>query len=120
MSFSLRVPVETNEYMLAMRLAVGAVCEAKGLDLDTAEDFKVCVNEGVLILKRSGFASCEITFEEGKDALVCSISGESPSGSVLSDEENEISFALLSALVDDVKVSSEGEKVNRIQLFKSL
>ena len=44
-----------SEYMTALRLVTGAVCSAADTDLDTLEDFKVCVTESALILKNGGF-----------------------------------------------------------------
>lgn len=119
MKFSMTVPVQTNEYMLTVRLAVGAICEAKGFDIDSAEDYKVSVNESILILQRGGYRGVTLVFEE-ENGLKVSVSGEEKGESEKDEIENEISYALLGALVDEVAVERENGAAKRIVLNKSL
>lgn len=118
-NFLLRVPLKGADYFTTVRLAVGGICAMAGADLDAAEDFKVCVTEALLILKRGGSICAEISFEidDGVKANVkCVSRGEEAS----SDDENEISLALLGALVDDATYTKDGGEICEIDLFKSV
>ena len=70
--------------------------------MDFAEDFKVCVTESLLLLKRGGFISATIDFTIG-EALGCHIVGVEKGGEKENSPEDEISRALLSALLGDVE-----------------
>ena len=105
----------TGEYFTTVRLAVGGVCALAGFDVDAAEDFKVCVTESLLILKRNGFSRAQIEFTVG-ESLGCSLrgieKGEMPDEAL----EEEISRALLCALIGDVRfITGEDGKVEGIQ-----
>ncbi len=110
--FSIQTPL-TGEYFTTVRLTVGGLCTLAGFDLDTAEDFKVCVTESLLILKRKGFLAAEITFTVG-EALDCRIVGKEEKGKVEDGLEDEISRALLSALLGEVDFRKVGDKVVEI------
>jgi len=117
--FSIRVPLRGTDYFTAVRLAVSGILSAAGADIDTAEDFKVCVTEALLILKRGGSECAEVSFHAEKDItakVVCLKRGE-PS---FSDGENEISSALLGALVDRAEYVEKDGEIDEITLFKSL
>ena len=60
--FEVKFNLADSEYMTALRLVAGAVCNAHGLDVDTLEDFKVCVTESAIILKNCGFESARVVF----------------------------------------------------------
>jgi hypothetical protein len=62
----------TGEYFTTVRLTVGGVCALAGFDVDTTEDFKVCVTECLLILNRNGFAAATISLTLGRE-LACEI-----------------------------------------------
>ena len=101
---SLEFPLNTD-IMTTVRLVTGGVCALVGFDLDMSEDCKVCVTESLLLLLHGGSNSARLSFEKD-EALKISIEGES-----LSEEksvEEEISVALLSALVDDLEIKKEG------------
>lgn len=111
--FAVTLPL-TGEYLTTVRLTTGGICALAGFDVDSTEDFKVCVTESLLILKRNGFKNASIVFAVG-EALGCEISGVQPCGDKIEEMEEEISKALLSALlgkVDFVK-NTEG-KVEKI------
>ena len=97
--FSLKMPLG-SEYMTTVRLTVGGLCALAEFDVDTAEDYKVCVTESLLILKRSGFTHANVTFTVG-DTLACRLSGEGECAAAPSAED-EISYALLEALLGKV------------------
>lgn len=111
--FSMNTPL-TGEYFTTVRLAVGGLCALAGFDVDTAEDFKVCVTESLLILKRNGFLSASISFTMG-ETLACSIAGETLGGEKEDALEDEISRALLSALLGTVEFVKDNERVTKIQ-----
>jgi hypothetical protein len=43
--------LKDSEYMTALRLVAGAVCALGDVDIDSCEDFKVCVTESCIMLK---------------------------------------------------------------------
>ncbi len=111
--FSLKTPL-TGEYFTTVRLAVGGLCALAGFDVDLAEDFKVCVTESLLILKRNGFSSANVEFTLS-EALGCEIVGEQLNGEKEEGMEDEISRALLSALLGKVEFIKDSDRVLKIQ-----
>ena len=108
-TFSVELPL-TGEYLTTVRLTTGGLCALAGFDVDSAEDFKVCVTESLLILKRKGYARAYIEFTVG-EALGCTMLGKEPAFEKENTAEDEISRALLSALLGQVEFikSEEGE-----------
>ena len=47
--FSITLPL-TGEYLTTVRLTTGGICALADFDVDSTEDFKVCVTECLLIL----------------------------------------------------------------------
>ena len=99
--FLVELPL-TGEYLTTVRLTTGGLCALVGFDVDEAEDYKVCVTESLLILKRNGFTRASITFTVG-DELAFSVSGTEKTGEKEDSMEDEISHALLAALVGAVE-----------------
>ena len=99
--FSVTLPL-TGEYLTTVRLTTGGLCSLVGFDVDFAEDFKVCVTESLLILKRSGYTTATIDFTVD-EALGCHVCGKERQGEKENLPEDEISRALLSALLGDVE-----------------
>lgn len=99
--FSVTLPL-TGEYLTTVRLTTGGLCSLAGFDVDTAEDFKVCVTESLLILKRNGYENATIDFSVG-ESLRCHLCGVTLGEAEKDDVEDEISRALLSALVEKVE-----------------
>ena len=112
-TFSITTPL-TGEYFTTVRLTVGGICALAGFDVDATEDFKVCVTECLLILNRNGFTAATITLSIGEE-LACEITGEQLEGEKIDTPENEISFALLSALLGSVEFINEENRVVKIQ-----
>ena len=110
--FSVTLPL-TGEYLTTVRLTTGGLCALAGFDVETAEDYKVCVTESLLILKRNGFSSATIEFSIG-EALACKVVGVEENGEKENGFEDEISRALLSALVGEVMFVKEQEKIVEI------
>ncbi len=107
--FSVTLPL-TGEYLTTVRLTTGGLCALVGFDVDAAEDYKVCVTESLLILKRNGFSSATIEFVVG-EALACKIVGVEEKGERENSFEDEISRALLSALVGEVQFTKDQDRV---------
>jgi hypothetical protein len=101
-----------SEYMTALRLVAGAVCSVADTDVDTLEDFKVCVTESALVLKRGGFESVKAVFDTDGD-VSCTLSGEG--GSTVKGD-NELSLALIGALVAECDIVDNNGIINRITL----
>ena len=98
--FSVTLPL-TGEYLTTVRLTTGGLCSLVGFDVDSAEDFKVCVTESLLILKRGGYLSATIDFTVG-ETLKCAVMGKETGGTKEDSAEDMISHALLCALVGEV------------------
>lgn len=98
--FSVSLPL-TGEYLTTVRLTVGGLCSLVGFDVDLAEDYKVCVTESLLILKRNGFLRADLEFTVG-ETLACAVIGVDNGGEKEESIEDEISRALLSALLGKV------------------
>lgn len=117
--FAMELPL-VSDFLTTVRLATGGVCAVSGLDVDYTEDIKVCVTEGLLILKRNGYARARVSFffaENGK--IKCALSGLEQGGNAkeAGSADDEISFALLSALVAENNVTRNGETVTDITFY---
>ncbi len=116
--FNFSLPLDDASLMTTVRLTVGGLAAAAGLDVDAGEDFKVCVTESLLIFKRNGYAlaNARFTLDNG---IKASLTAEHPS---VSREdctlEDEISYALLGALVDEASFEKKGNAVTGVTLIK--
>ena len=107
--FSIGLPL-TGEYLTTVRLTTGGLCALVGFDMDSAEDYKVCVTESLLILKRNGFARARIEFVVGQQ-LSCELIGEDATCERGDELEDEISRALLGALLGEVEFDKNANGV---------
>lgn len=97
---SVKFELENREFFTALRLVAGAFCSLAEKDIDAAEDFKVCVTESALILKNCGFKSLNAVFSaEGGVKAVLSGEGGTPA-----EAENDLSLALIGALVENCRI----------------
>ena len=101
-----------SAYITALRLVAGAVCSAHDIDVDTSEDFKVCVTESAIIMKNCGFEKAQITFPAG-DSVRCVVEGQ---GGSPKSSENDFSLALISALVGVCDIEKHGEIISKVTL----
>ena len=110
--FSVEFCLSDSEYMTALRLVAGAVCSAADVDVDTLEDFKVCVTESALILKNCGFESVKAIFETQKEvkAELSGFGGKAKAG------DYELSLALIRALVKECEIYDNGGIIDRVLL----
>lgn len=111
-AFEIKFALADKQYMTALRLAVGAVCAAADLDVDGAEDMKVCVTESCLILQGCGFESVRISlsFDKGFKAIA-----EGEGGNPV-PYDNGFSLALISALVTSCNIEENGGITSKISL----
>lgn len=107
--FSIGLPL-TGEYLTTVRLTTGGLCALAGFDMDSAEDYKVCVTESLLILKRNGFTRAKIEFTVDTQ-LSCELIGQEPNGERGDGLEDEISHALLGALLGEVETDKNADGV---------
>ncbi len=109
----LKLDLQDSVYNTAIRLVAGAVCMINDEDLDDVEDFKVCVTESLLILKNCGYESAECSFSVD-GYTTCEISGIG--GNPVPGENNELSLALIPALVKKCTIKKNGAIVESVQL----
>lgn len=107
--FSVSLPL-IGEYLTTVRLATGGLCTLAGFDVDLTEDYKVCVTESLLVLKRNGYKKAEIHFTIG-EALGCEVQGKDRTGEQEEGMEDEISRALLSALLGKVEFAKNAKGI---------
>jgi hypothetical protein len=105
--FKIELPLE-NEYFTTVRLTCGGICAQADFDVDFTEDIKVCVTESLLILKRNGFKRAEISFTIG-EGLLAQIEGKDQTGDKADGVEDEISYALLDALIGGVELNKDND-----------
>lgn len=118
--FTAELPL-SNDFFTTVRLTTGGVCALRGLDVDFTEDVKVCVTEGLLVLKRNGYTRARLSFslQGAGGKMRCRLIGMGER-TVKADEgsaEDEISFALLAALVEESSVEKDGAAVTEISFF---
>ncbi len=113
--FSISLPLTgEGEYFTTVRLTTGGICALCNFDVDSAEDFKVCVTESLLILKRNGYQKAVIEFVVD-EMLSCKIKGEEFGEEKQDSLDDEISYALLNALLGKVDfVKNDGGRVETI------
>jgi hypothetical protein len=111
--FTVQFSLCDSEYFTALRLIAGSVCSVKDVDLDALEDFKVCVTESALILKNGGFEQVKAEFLTDNN-VQCTLSGV---GGKEQKSDNELSLALIGALVSDCEIEkSEGGIIKKVTL----
>jgi hypothetical protein len=106
---SLAIPAKPD-YVVLARLALSAVCRVSPLAPEEVADLKLAITEAAAYLmggerrmsarpEEDDDARLTFTFELGDDSLILGVSGdELPT---VSDEERELSLALIRATVDE-------------------
>lgn len=104
---SLSIPAKPD-YVVLARLALSAVCRLSPLSTEEVADLKLAITEAATYIMggerrtsardEDGPSQLTFTFDLGDDSLALGVSGtELPS---VSDEERELSLALIRATVD--------------------
>ena len=118
-SVSLAIPAKPD-YVVLARLALSAVCRMTPLPPEAVSDLKLAITEAATYIMggerrqsaRDGeeeSALLTFTFELGDDSLALGVSGdELPT---VSDEERELSLALIRATVDSYEYASGSMKL---------
>lgn len=108
--FVVEFNLSDSEFMIPLRLVAGAVCSSLGVDV--MEDFKVCVTESALILKNCGFLKVRAEFcIDNKISVIVSGSGGQPTHG-----DNELSLALISALVEECDIHKNSGIIDKVTL----
>ncbi len=102
---TLQFPLK-REIMTTVRLVTGGVCSLAGLGLDASEDCKVCVTESLLLLIRRGYTEAKVSFCRDETLKIC-LEGSGETVSAEPSVEEEISVALLQALVENLQTVKE-------------
>ncbi len=110
--FCVNFSLKDSEYMTALRLTVGAVCALAEVDVDAAEDMKVCVTESCLILKSCGFESVSVALNT-RGGMTAVVEGK---GGNPAESDNEFSLALVSALVSSCEIVRQGGAISKLTL----
>lgn len=119
--FSFTLSLEGNVFLTTVRLAVGGIASAAGLDVDSSEDLKVCVSESLLIFRRDGYTEATACFVVSDDGVRAVISAQGRTAQEEGeDPDNEISYAILGALVDEIAFAGreKGSETPSVSLFK--
>ena len=107
---SLEFPL-SHEILTSVRLVTGGICALAGFDLDEAEDCKVSVTESLLLLLHHGGQTARVCFERKEEALKISFESENNDTGSEKTAEEEISVALLSALVSELDICTHGKNM---------
>lgn len=100
-------------YILAVRLAVSAVAEQMGFNMDDIEDIKEVSTEGCNILFSCHPESVNISMTVQEDALDMDIRAKAFKESTQNSEE-ELSEYLLETLADECSFTRQGEMVTGV------
>lgn len=112
--FFVSFELKNSEFNTALRLVAGAFCTLAERNVDEAEDFKVCVTESALILKNCGFDRLNAKFS-AEDGVKAVLSGEGGTPAEVNGE-NELSLALISALVEKCGIERREGVINSVTL----
>ncbi len=102
---TLQFPLK-RDIMTTVRLVTGGICSLVGLGLDVSEDCKVCVTESLLLLIRRGYTEAKVSFRRDKTLKIC-LEGSEETASEEPSTEEEISVAILQALVENLQTVKE-------------
>ena len=103
-----------HELMTTLRLTTGGICSLAGLDLEAAEDCKVCVTESLLLIMHGGYPSAHVSFCEDAGVNVSIEAKGNKQGSIEVPDDG-ISSALLCALAEDVNMIKENDCLKAIE-----
>jgi len=109
------------DYILAVRLAVSAVAERAGFDIEDIEDLKVAAAEAcTLLLAGCDSIDINITVKDGLRIMLAAAGDLKPSPEAVNDETAELSRYLLEALVDSCDFSMREGGLASVSFYKKL
>lgn len=115
----LQIPARPD-YILAVRLAVSAVAQRVGFDIEDIEDLKVASAEACTSLLAGCPQQIDISLTVG-DGLVLNFEGSDFAADEAGlDESESMSQYLLDALVDTCEIKDDGGVIHGVRLTKSL
>lgn len=108
------------DYILAVRLAVSAVAQRVGFDIEDIEDLKVASAEActLLLAGRPQMIDISLTVDDGL-VMEFEASGFSDDAAD-ADEPDGMSQYLLDALVDTCEIKDDGGVIHGVRLKKTL
>lgn len=110
-TFSVEFNLCDSEYMTALRLVAGAVASVANADVDTLEDFKVCVTESAIILKNCGFERVKGVFDADGVTVCMQGFGGSPV-----EGDCGLSLALIGAMVKNCDIEKKDGIICKVTL----
>ena len=116
---SLSVPARPD-YILAVRLAVSAVAERVGFDIEDIEDLKVASAEACILLLAAGAEKIDLRMAVCDGLSLDFMAAGDRSGGADEKDSDGLSQYLLDALVDTCDFRCEGGTVTTVLLKKSL
>ena len=107
------------DYILAVRLAVSAVAQRVGFDIEDIEDIKVASAEACTLLLSAGpeQISVSISVEQG---LVLDFESTGGAPGDIDEDSQGMSQYLLDALVDSCEIEKDGGAAKIVRLKKTL
>ncbi|MDD5017194.1 MAG: hypothetical protein PHO15_03730 [Eubacteriales bacterium] len=106
------------DYILAIRLAVSAIAERIGFDVDDIEDLKVASAEACVLLLSSVPETLDISIVAGDGIKMDIIAAGQTKGSKQEDETSDLSRYLLEALVDKCEFVYEDDIIKGVSFYK--
>ncbi len=116
---NIEIPAKPD-FILTVRLAVSAIAERAGFDIEDIEDLKVASAEACMLLFAAGPESIKISVVIN-NGLEIELKATGSGGAVdLGDEAGELSKYLLEALVDRCDFHCRDDVVDGISFYKKL
>jgi serine/threonine-protein kinase RsbW len=103
------------DYILAVRLAVSAIAERAGFDIEDIEDLKVATAEACMLLLGSHPDTIKVKIKLDKGMHIDLEALGENTGAAAKDETAELSRYLLEALVDECAFLPENDAESDLQ-----
>jgi anti-sigma regulatory factor (Ser/Thr protein kinase) len=115
----LHLPLCTNN-LLCARLTTSAVCSLLNVNIEEAEDIKVCVNEACLMFMRFSYKTAKLSFIMD-NPLVIRIEAEGKCDkNSFKDGNEELGLTLLNSLLDEARYEHSDGILTGITLCKRI
>lgn len=103
------------DYILAVRLAVSAVAERAGFDIEDIEDLKVATAEACMLLLAASPDTVGIKITVNSGMKIDMSTGGASGTAVADDDTAELSRCLLEALVDKCEFAGGADGSNAVK-----